>query len=390
MKKFLFSLLTAAFTFTSLSAQQQMSYYVDMVGNIGQSFIYADDTLIAPFEMDLNLSDTGAGVVWNFQGLDLDKMDTLHFVALTGPEAIDYPSANIVMESNLGRLVFDKDPINGLFFHGASFSMGGFGVNINYTPPQQSLPAVCSLHSTASTQSAIREKIYVGIDTTVLGCNVVIDSIFLKRDVDFTVLFDATGELRLPLDTFDYTLRAISKEVTLDSIFIYSPAGFSCAFPPVTVPPGWSLAPDLLIAFSGFAPAAVSYDSTYRATWYDPYTISPICLVDYTYDSAYVDTNFFAVKFKGNDTPDIGFEAVDQIPLTLYPNPASDILMLETNASLVDAIMFIYNAQGQQVKIHNLNGSNAIQLEGLSNGMYFYQLANGKKLLHHGKFMIKR
>lgn len=389
MKKFLFSVLTAAFTFTFLQAQQ-MSYYVDMVGNVGQNFIYAEDTLIAPGEMNLNLGDTGAGVVWNFQGIDLDIMDTLYFVALTGPEATDYPGANIVMESNLGRLIFDKDVANGLFFHGASFSMGGFGVNIDYNPPQQALPAVCSLHSTASTQSAIREKIFVDIDTIVLGCNIVIDSIYLKRDVDFTVNFDATGELRLPLDTFDYTLRAISKEVTLDSIFIYSTTGFTCAFPPVTVPPGWSLAPDILIAFSGFAPAAVVNDSTFRATWYDPYTISPICLVDFDYDSAYVDTNFFTVRFKGNDTPDIGFEAIDQIPLTLYPNPASDLLMLETNASLADATMFIYNAQGQQVRTINLNGSNMINLEGFTNGMYFYQLANGKKLLHHGKFMVKR
>jgi hypothetical protein len=52
--------------------------------------------------------------------------------------------------------------------------------------------------------------------------------------------------------------------------------------------------------------------------------------------------------------------------------------------------MYIYNAQGQQVRTTNLNGSNRVDVAGLNNGMYFYQLANGNKLLHHGKFMISK
>jgi hypothetical protein len=392
MKKFLFSLFTAAFTFTYLGAQQ-MSYYPDMVGSPGQSFVIANDDTIYASDMDLNTGTTGAGSVWNFQGLDFDGLDTLHFLSLTPQEAADFPSGNLVIESNVGRIVFDKNPATGLFLQGTNADFQGIGLSLNYTPPQQTLPAVASLGSSAHTVSFVDEVVYTGIDTNVLGCQVTIDSIEIKRISDYTVTFPATGELRLPLDTFTYTLMSIATERTLDSIFIYSPTGISGGTCPgfgLSAPVGWSLAPNTLIVLSGFASGAVTVDSAFTASWYDPYTISPVCIVDFTYDSAYLDTNFLGFRFKALNTPDIGFEEVDQIALNVYPNPASSILMLQTEAVLTDATMYIYNAQGQQVKAIYLNGSNSVDVAALNNGIYFYQLANGTKLLHQGKFMIKK
>jgi hypothetical protein len=392
MKKFLFSLFTAAFSLTYLSAQQ-MSYYPNMVGSPGQSFVIANDDTIYASDMDFNTGTVGAGSVWNFQGLDQDGLDTLHFLSLTAQEATDFPSGNLVIESNVGRIVFDKDAPTGLFLQGTNADFQGIGLSLNYTPPQQTLPAVASLGSTAHTISYVDEIVFTGIDTNVLGCQVNIDSIQLKRTSDYTVTFPATGELRLPLDTFTYTLMSIATERTLDSIFIYSATGISGGTCPgfgLSAPIGWSLAPNTLIVLSGFASGSVVVDSAFTASWYDPYTISPVCIVDFTYDSAYLDTNFLGFRFKALNTPDIGFEEVDQIDLNVYPNPASSLLMLQTDAILTDATMYIYNAQGQQVRALNLNGSNSVDVSALNNGMYFYQLANGTKLLHQGKFVIKK
>ena len=390
MKKILLSLLTVAISITFTNAQQ-MSYYVDMVGSPGQSFILAKDTspLITDFVLDM--SDTGSARVWSFEGLDSDVLDTLNFDVLTGTEPTDFPGGNLVMESNLGRIVFDKDVATKLYLLGTSVDFGGFPLSLNYVPGQRTIPDVCSLHTMDSTTAVVDEIFYVGINQTIGSCNIVIDSIHLVRHSFYKVHFDATGELRLPLDTFDYTLRAVSFEVTVDSIFIFCPSGidpFTCFG--MSAPVGWSLAPDQLIALSGLSDSAVTHNTTHAATWYNPYTISPICVVDLTYDSAYTDTNFVSVTYKGNNTPDVGFETVDQILLKVYPNPATNVLMLETNADISDATLYVWNAQGQQVKTVNMNASNMIDVSGLTNGMYFYQLADGKKLLHHGKFIIKR
>src|SRR5690348_15998850 len=124
MKKFLFSLLTVAFTFTYINAQQ-MSYYPDMVGSAGQSIVIANDDTILASDMNFNPGITGAGVIWNFQGLDTDGLDTMFFTALNVQEAIDFPAGNIVNESNLGRIVFDKNVSTGLFLQGTNLNFQG-------------------------------------------------------------------------------------------------------------------------------------------------------------------------------------------------------------------------------------------------------------------------
>lgn len=392
MKKFLFSLLTVAGTFTYISAQQ-MSYYPNMVGTPGQSFIIANDDTLLASDMNFNTGSVGAGIIWNFQGLDFDGLDTMNFVSLTPQEAIDFPSGTMVNESNIGRIVFEEDDATGLFLQGSNLDFQGVPLSLNYNPAQQTLPAVTSLGSSVNTVSYVDETVYVGIDTNVLGCQVTIDSIQLKREADYTVNFNSTGELRLPLDTFAYALCGISKEITVDSIFVFCPTGISggtCGTFGLNAPVGWGLAPDILIQLSGFAAGAVVHDSSYTASWYAPYTIAPLCIMDFTYDSAYLDTSYLGIKFKALNTPDIGFEQVDMIDLNIFPNPASTLLMLQTNAILTDATMYIYNAQGQQVKAVVLNGTNAVDVSTLTDGSYFYQLADGTKLLHHGKFMVKK
>ena len=391
MKKILLSLLTVAITITFTNAQQ-MSYYVNMSGDQGQSFPIAQDTsLIVPADMDLDMSDTGAGVIWNFQGLDMDLQDTINFLDLVGNEPTDFPSGNVVLESNVGRIVFNRFVGSGLYLLGSDVTFAGTQMSVNYVPAQRTMPEGSGLHTMDSTTSYISEKVYVGIDTTIFTCHLVIDTIWLKRRTDYRINFDATGELRLPLDTFAYTVRSVSSEVTVDSIFVYCPIGIdpgTCFG--MSAPVGWSLAPDQLIALSGFADSAVTHGTTRTATWYYPYTISPICIIDYTYDPGFVDTTFVTARFKSTNTPDIGFEEVNQISLNVYPNPASNILILQTDANLKDATMYIYNSHGQQLRATQLNEGNTLDVSDLSNGMYFYQLANGTKLLHHGKFIIKK
>lgn len=389
MKKFLFSVLTAAFTFTSLSAQ---TYTVYMVGSPGYNFKMAQDDTITPGELPLDLSVTGAGQIWDFDQLDADNEDTLYFQTPNATELTEFPAGNLVMESNIGRIIFEKDPLSGLYLHGTALSMGGFDLSLNYSPAQRILLPNNTLGTIDSTVSTINEKIYVGIDTTIGGtCQVVIDSIWVKRQSKFKFHFDAAGELRLPATTYPNTLRCVALEHTIDTIYIYCPNGIdigTCFV--MSAPIGWSIAPDFLIQLSGFGEGGIAQDSTQTASWYTADASSPICVV--TYETAYdnSDTTFFNVRYASTANADIGFEEYSLIDLQTYPNPASNVILLQTSAEIGDATLYIYNSIGQQVRTVNLNGSNAVDVSTMSNGMYFYQLANGKKLLHHGKFMVKR
>ena len=98
MKKSLFSLLTVAFTLTYIQAQQ-MSYYVDMVGSPGQSFVIAQDDTINPGDFDLNIGTVGAGVIWNFQGLNIDFQTKLK----TNETRLIIQYAQLVRASRLRR-----------------------------------------------------------------------------------------------------------------------------------------------------------------------------------------------------------------------------------------------------------------------------------------------
>jgi hypothetical protein len=391
MKKILFSFLTVAISFTFASAQQ-MNYYTNMVGTPGQTFDMAQDTNAIFPDLLFMTTDTGAGQIWNFQGLDADNVETIIYDNLNGQESPEFPTGNLVIESSLGRIVFDKNDPSGLFLLGTGMNVFGNFVGLNYTPPQKQLDDVNGLHTTFNTVSNVDEYIYVGIDTTVFGCHIVIDTINIKRLSDYTVNFDATGELRLPLDTFVYTLRSNNIERTVDSIFIYSSTGISgiaCTTFGISAPMGWSLAPDNLIALSGIANSAVSVDSMFTMGWYDPYTISPICIVDYYYDPNYTDTTINNVRFKALNTPDIGFEQPEGVILNVYPNPASSMLMIQTNADLSNATMNLFNVQGQLVRTISLNGNNVIDISTIDNGMYFYQVIDGNKLLHQDKIVVK-
>src|SRR3982751_2023768 len=125
MKKFLFSLLTVAFSFSLVNAQQ-MSYYTNMVGTPSQSFVIAEDTAADATDLPFNVGTVGAGVIWNFQGLDADLSDTINFFAPNANESLAFPAGNDVIESNVaGRVVFNKDDANGLFLIGTGINVFG-------------------------------------------------------------------------------------------------------------------------------------------------------------------------------------------------------------------------------------------------------------------------
>lgn len=75
---------------------------------------------------------------------------------------------------------------------------------------------------------------------------------------------------------------------------------------------------------------------------------------------------------------------------TLFPNPFNSTATLTLNSDFGIAELKIFNALGKEVGRQNINSfSTTINREGLSNGIYFYQVATNNRQLTSGKFTIE-
>ena len=75
---------------------------------------------------------------------------------------------------------------------------------------------------------------------------------------------------------------------------------------------------------------------------------------------------------------------------TLFPNPFSSIATFTLDSEHDKTELKIYNTLGKQVRQQMINAlSTTIYRDGLSNGIYFYQVTSEKGQLTSGKFVIK-
>ncbi len=128
-------------------------------------------------------------------------------------------------------------------------------------------------------------------------------------------------------------------------------------------------------------PTANSY------TWVVPNTPGSQCKVG-VFNTAFqgdVSNNFFTISTSTGVEEDLV-----ENDLIVFPNPFSLETTLRTDKFLTDATLTVYNLYGQQVKqVTNISGETfTFNRNNLLNGVYFIQLAEGKKLISIKKIVI--
>jgi len=73
--------------------------------------------------------------------------------------------------------------------------------------------------------------------------------------------------------------------------------------------------------------------------------------------------------------------------IQVYPNPASEFIYISTNDSKNHSTLEIFNTFGTPIMTDSFKGSMQIPLYGLSKGIYFYKINNGKQTAT-GKFIV--
>lgn len=85
--------------------------------------------------------------------------------------------------------------------------------------------------------------------------------------------------------------------------------------------------------------------------------------------------------------PNTGISETQITPITLFPNPAEDVIQIESPQK-IDAIQ-IYDLQGRLVKSEELNGRTSLNVSELESGVYLIEILNENKILHRQKLIVK-
>jgi hypothetical protein len=80
-----------------------------------------------------------------------------------------------------------------------------------------------------------------------------------------------------------------------------------------------------------------------------------------------------------------------EVGVSLFPNPASDVLNIRLSKEIKNGSFDVYNVSGKLMGSFNASRlESAIPVYSLVNGTYFFRLKEEGKLLNTGSFVIKK
>lgn len=315
----------------------------------GQITINSNDVLDAQqyvdraydFSPSIVHSPGGADQTWNF-GMLLNQDDSELFgfgVASWYDGYQNFPDANLgTTDQQSGVNTFarkNNDAIDVLGVYG-DLTGGGNSSAIAITPYDRIIQFPASFGSEYNSDYSIR--------TSFDGSDFDLDSIVVEIDVVKNVEFDAWGEITTPFGTFQ-TIRQYVHEITTTNITGY------------------------LFGFPAFQDESTEESHQYLYWTNDP--ISKFVVLEYTYDPI---TDLVEDVIWQRSSPVLSIdEATADLNVTVYPNPATDFVTVETNLSTVNYVL--YDAMGKRVANGNINNSHTtIDVSSLNQGTYLIHL----------------
>jgi hypothetical protein len=293
----------------------------------GSSYVLATDTFYTGI-----ISPGGANQVWNYSQLVNHTQDTLTFQSAAGtPYASNFPGATLAANSPLDSIwAYFTSNTSGLYLRGAyTYGAAGIGGVSNtalvYNPDQIYIPTPFTYGSTRNEVSRFQ------IDITSMNPN-----IRVVRRTETTLTGDGYGSLTTTYATYANTIRVKSVDLSYDSVYV-----------------------DLFgFGFYTLVDATQSQESSYK--WYK--NGNPSLVLSINSDS--LATNVFGADFlyvPGTT----GINALaKQEAIKAYPNPASDILVIDIPKDLkTESTLQVYNNAGQLVNTVAINDLDRYMLD---------------------------
>lgn len=333
----------------------------------------------------------GPGQTWDFSMLPSGTIDPIKFLdpASTGMAA-DFPTANLAVES-AGSLLFMDKSTAGVQIVGGAIDAQVLTIKANYSPAQQLLEFPASEGTSYTSTSYANKSQFVGIDSTITiplvgSVSVRIDSLRINRKTTLNVNFDASGTLKLSGGNYN-TVRSYSTEVTNDTIWAYSTSGINVPILGINFPANtWAHVPDAAIQFLELDfDGAISEKTTRIYNWYSPGEKFSVCAL---YMNASNQIEEAVIKHDPNYN---SVYNADGVSLSVFPNPAKEVLNITSSSDLSNANITIYDMTGRAVIAQSLANNGQVNVAHLAGGTYTYSILNAKReIISRGKFIVSK
>ncbi len=109
-----------------------------------------------------------------------------------------------------------------------------------------------------------------------------------------------------------------------------------------------------------------------------------------TDDEMFVGYYMYTQPTDGEVPVALDIEELDLSSIQVYPNPAKEVLFIDTPQELGNYQVSVFNLSGQLMmhhRIKNTQNTNKINIENLPLGSYFIQIQNGEQIISNTKFL---
>lgn len=306
---------------------------------------------------------SGANQTWNFVATSafvINENTSVVSVAST-PNGNQFSSSNMAMTNDNASYLYFNNSAQSFTTQGFAGDLLGTGViNVNFA-------SSLTLHQFPRTYGSTFTDTY-GLNVTVPGAsfNPIISQINFRRTTNVVDETDGWGQITTPFGTYN-VLRVKRTEIFTDSIF---------ALP--IFPPTWQL-------------VSTNTDTTQNYSWFAK--DGKLAVAEMSFD-----TLGLPKIFKWTELPGIGLgfeeQALDEI--SVYPNPATDILYIETKQGMAyeNLNLLIYNQFGSLISNEKLNtsiGKKELSVGDYEEGLYHWEIRSEESaILQRGKIVIVR
>lgn len=346
MKKVLLSVLALAFAIIS---NAQITLTSADAPSIGDIFVTVNDTVsITTTTPGAN----GASVAWDFSSLQNNGLDTVEWIDPSStPYAADFPTANIVQKFSAGYNYMNK----------TSSMLEAVGVTaydtlrINFSDNLIYFQFPMTYGSSFNDFASFDKKIRYDTTITVSGFPVTIDSVRLKRDINYTKDALGWGSLITPTNSYSDVLKFNSHEIDVDSLWAHS-SSF-----------GWTLFQN-------------SKDSTDTYEWFENGLGNALLTINSKHDTV-TSINYYNTTITSINNNILSNNN------NIYPNPASDKIFINSENKIV--AISIFDITGKIIIEKNNIQENAIDVSNIKSGIYFCKIIDNKGKISTQKLIKK-
>lgn len=307
---------------------------------------------------------TGSNQTWNFSALANQGLDTLTFtLPQFTPYASTFPSSNLAIirrSQGVDSYNYANLSSSSLDVVGSAADPFSTGNNIAIQLPNPETITVfpSTMNTSFNDQAGGTFQFYFGVDP---GIGFTIDSVRVHTRIQKNAVVDAWGSCTTPLGTYN-VIRQNTMRTQWDTIDIYALGFWQNEF-------------------------ITQEDSARTYTYWTNGLGFPV--VELT-DDQNLGVITRATWTQSQPSQNGIAETVNAGSVRLYPNPASDVLFIDTDNAA--ALVELYSADGRLAASETLTGiHNRIGTENLSAGLYVFQVKDRSgKVIERGKFNIGR